>query len=222
MTQSQITYFLTVAKTLSFSKAAAVLSVSQPAVSKQVSLLEDEFGMTLFDRTRQGVFLTETGRLFNELFQDYIDRFQETLELARQVNRGLKAIVRIACSEGFHLSQFYADVQSFFDEGYPNIKLELSCVSEEELPQLLKSGQIDLVLTMQPPTDSGPDLVHQRLDLPNGESIHMGWLTSLNGKGGKHLVINELLFHFKRDILPELQAENETGIPIHAARSMES
>lgn len=70
MTQSQITYFLTVADTLSFSKAAAALFVSQPAVSKQVSLLEEELGLTLFDRTRQGVFLTEAGRLFSELFRD--------------------------------------------------------------------------------------------------------------------------------------------------------
>ena len=207
MTQSQITYFLTVAKALSFSKAAAILSVSQPAVSKQVSLLEDELGMTLFDRTRQGVFLTETGRLFNALFQDYFDRFQETLELAREVARGLKDIVRVACSEDFRLTQFYAEVQSFFESGYPNIRLELSCVREEELPPLLKNGQIDLVLTMQPPTDTGPNLVHRRLDLPNGESIHMGWLTTLTGKGGKHLVVNELLFHFKRDVLPELQTE---------------
>ena len=48
MTQSQITYFLTVADTLSFSKAAAALFVSQPAVSKQVSLLEEELGLILF------------------------------------------------------------------------------------------------------------------------------------------------------------------------------
>ena len=204
MTQSQISYFLTVSKTLSFSKAAASLSVSQPAVSKQVSLLEEELGMTLFDRTRQGVFLTESGRLFNALFQDYIDRFHETLEEARQINLTLQAVVRIGCSEAFRLSRFYAEVEDFFADRYPNIRLELSSVEEEELPPLLKSGQIDLVLTFHPPVFTGPDLIHQKLQLPNGECIHMGWLTSLSGRGGKHLVVNELLFHFKRDILPRL------------------
>lgn len=206
MTQSQISYFLTVSKTLSFSKAAVALSVSQPAVSKQVSLLEEELGMTLFDRTRQGVFLTESGRLFNALFQDYINRFHETMEEARQINRALEAVVRIGCSEDFHLSQFYADVQAFFAARYPNIRLELSSLTEEELPPLLKSGQIDLVLSLRPPVYVGPDLIHQQLDLPGGESIHMGWLTSLSGRGGKHLFVNELLFHFKKDILPKIPA----------------
>lgn len=209
MTQSQITYFLTVADTLSFSKAAAAPFVSQPAVSKQVSLLEEELGLTLFDRTRQGVFLTEAGRLFSELFRDYINRFHATMEEAQHINRRLHDRVRIGCSEGFHLSEFYANVQTFFDAKYPNIELELSSDRADRLLPALKQGKIDLMISLGTPPTSEPNLIVRKLNLPRApeaedtDSINVAWLSD-NGSGGKHLFVNELLFHFK-SIVPAAQ-----------------
>lgn len=59
-------YFITVAREESFSKAAKLLNVSQPALSKQIKDLEDEYQITLFNRTTRTVSLTEEGRLFKE------------------------------------------------------------------------------------------------------------------------------------------------------------
>lgn len=59
-------YFITVAREESFSKAAKLLNVSQPALSKQIKDLEDEYKTTLFNRTTRTVSLTEEGRLFKE------------------------------------------------------------------------------------------------------------------------------------------------------------
>lgn len=59
-------YFITVAREESFSKAAKLLNVSQPALSKQIKDLEDEYKITLFNRTTRTVSLTEEGRLFKE------------------------------------------------------------------------------------------------------------------------------------------------------------
>ena len=59
-------YFITVAQEQSFSKAAKVLNVSQPALSKKIKDLEDEYQITLFNRTTRTVSLTEEGRLFKE------------------------------------------------------------------------------------------------------------------------------------------------------------
>ena len=55
-------YFLTVAQEQSFSKAAKVLNVSQPALSKQIKDLEEEYQITLFNRTTRSLSLTEEGR----------------------------------------------------------------------------------------------------------------------------------------------------------------
>jgi DNA-binding transcriptional LysR family regulator len=57
-------YFVAVAEALSFRKAAARLSISEPAVSQQVADLEDELGLSLLNRNSRRVELTEIGRVF--------------------------------------------------------------------------------------------------------------------------------------------------------------
>jgi DNA-binding transcriptional LysR family regulator len=59
-------YFVAVAEALNFTKAAVRVRVAQPALSRQVSDLEDELGVDLLRRTSQGVLLTEGGKLFLE------------------------------------------------------------------------------------------------------------------------------------------------------------
>ena len=60
LTQSQIQYFLLVAQEMSISKAAELLFVSQPAISKQLSLLENEWDSP-FERRSHGIEITEAG-----------------------------------------------------------------------------------------------------------------------------------------------------------------
>lgn len=76
-------YFITVAQEQSFSKAAKVLNVSQPALSKQIKDLEDEYQITLFNRTTRTVSLTEEGRLFKEQaieILNLVDRSEDYLK----------------------------------------------------------------------------------------------------------------------------------------------
>lgn len=60
----QLRYFIAAAEDLSVSKAAARLHVSQPALSRQIAVLEEELGVPLFDRIRKRIHLTEAGRFF--------------------------------------------------------------------------------------------------------------------------------------------------------------
>src|SRR6266568_7180935 len=61
MDTHRIKYFLQIAEEGSMTRAAAVLGVAQPALSRQIRLLERDLGITLFHRTRRGVQLTEDG-----------------------------------------------------------------------------------------------------------------------------------------------------------------
>ena len=62
MTSMQIGIFLEVAETLSFSKTAEKFYTTQPTISRQIKMLEDEWGILLFKRNRREVHLTEEGR----------------------------------------------------------------------------------------------------------------------------------------------------------------
>jgi len=64
MLARHIHYFLAVAEHLSFTKAAAELHVSQPALSQQVKLLEESLGAQLFDRSGRTTRLTDTGKIY--------------------------------------------------------------------------------------------------------------------------------------------------------------
>ena len=61
MDTHRLKYFLRIAEEGSVTRAAAVLGVAQPALSRQIRLLEEDLGITLFHRTRRGVHLTEEG-----------------------------------------------------------------------------------------------------------------------------------------------------------------
>ena len=68
MNELQIQYFFAVADCGGYTQAAQDLFVSQPAISKQIAALEEELGVTLFERGKQ-TRLTESGRLFYDCFQ---------------------------------------------------------------------------------------------------------------------------------------------------------
>lgn len=81
-------YFLAVSEALSFTKAAAQLRVAQPALSRQVQALEDELGVDLLRRSRQGVTLTAEGKLFLKEAAGLLKHADEAVEKVRALARG--------------------------------------------------------------------------------------------------------------------------------------
>ncbi len=79
MTLLQLKYFIAVAETGNVSKAAGELFVSRPTISRALRELEDEFGVSLFERTNVGLVLTEDGRFFYEKCRELV-RKSDTLE----------------------------------------------------------------------------------------------------------------------------------------------
>ena len=149
MTQSQIQYFLAVAQAMSFSKAAEALYVSQPAVSRQVLLLEQEIGVPLFDRTNQGITITDAGREFERFFRDTQRQFQELLDRTRNGSESICGTVNIGCAEAWDLSEFYPALSGFIAEKYPNLTLNLTGLNHDRLFPALHHGEVDVVITME-------------------------------------------------------------------------
>jgi DNA-binding transcriptional LysR family regulator len=92
ITLQQLRYFMMTAKTKSFSKASEILFISQPALSKQITNLEQSLQFMLFERTTKGICLTEKGRQFysriEPLIQD-LDQVLDDLVLPEEIKIGV-------------------------------------------------------------------------------------------------------------------------------------
>lgn len=148
-------YFLAVAGTLSFRKAAEQLRIAQPALSSQIKDLEEHLGVRLFERTTRSVRLTGPGRLFMEeahALMDGVDRAEQNVRRAQQGILGSLRIGIIAPSATPRL----AKILNAFRLKHPRVQFVLSQLTSIEQTQRLREEQIDLAF-MRPPQNS-PDL----------------------------------------------------------------
>src|SRR5580700_602441 len=99
-------YFLAVAETLHFSKAARLLGMAQPPLSQQIKRLEQLVGHSLFDRTTRGVKLTLAGQLLAERARSTIEKVQDDLAQVRRLGRGEEGTLTV----GFSGSVMFTDL----------------------------------------------------------------------------------------------------------------
>jgi len=85
MTNSQIDFFLAVAKNLSFSKAAKELYTTQPTVSRQIQMLEKEWGILLFERNTKEVKLTPAGMYMQKECIKSNEKLKAKIEKAKSI-----------------------------------------------------------------------------------------------------------------------------------------
>ncbi len=147
MTETQIRYFVAVSDELSFSRAAQKLYVSQPAVSKNIALLENELGFMLFDRTGKHTRITDEAKIFRE----YIDRsyadFYQTLDQIRQLRSDFNGHIKIGIVDTWSTSQFYDEIAVYFAKMHPNIELQVEAYGVDHMLTVLRDGGIDIGIT---------------------------------------------------------------------------
>lgn len=136
-------YFLAVANTLHFSKAAAVLGIAQPPLSQQIRQLEKMLGHALFERTTRGVRLTPAGELLQKRAQSTLDKVGDDLEQVRQLGRGEQGTLTIGFSGSAMLTQLPAAIRTFHQR-YPKVKLRLREMWTSDQLTALANGTLDL------------------------------------------------------------------------------
>jgi LysR family transcriptional regulator, hydrogen peroxide-inducible genes activator len=141
MTLLQLSYIVKLAEMESFSRSAESLNISQPALSLQVSKLEEEMGMPLFKRTSTGVFVTDEGRIFVskalELLQMAETLKQMSVELENKPEGELH-IGMIPTLAPYWVPLFIET----FTNTYPHIKLVIREMITSDIIQQLKSGTL--------------------------------------------------------------------------------
>ncbi len=142
--------FYHVAKVRSVSKAARTLELGQPTVTTHLRKLEDEFGITLFDRIKRPIQLTSEGVTLLELVTPVVtsvDALKTQMDYAEK--RGSFVVGAYPDLVTHHLP---AGIQRF-REDYPDVRIRLLARSYNPLVQLVRSGEIDLAFCSSPPVD---------------------------------------------------------------------
>lgn len=163
MTLAQISCFMEVAKYQSFSKAAEHLYISQPAVSKQVSLLEKSLDLVLIDRSYGGAQLTKTGKMFYKFFRKAEDDFNKLSDEARKITSGHVGDLRLGCLDGWDLSTFYPEFRGLLAEKYPKLQVALDGYNHIQAIDALRRSEIDVAITLEITLRGQPDVAKRNV-----------------------------------------------------------
>ncbi len=148
-------YFLAVAEALNFTKAAALLRVAQPALSRRVQDLEDEIGVDLLKRSPRGVVLTAEGKVFLEKTRQILKLADESVEQVRALARGEEGELHMGYAPAPTV-EILPPALAAFQKAFPRVRVLLHDFSEQELIDGLRNGRLELALM---PRGAGPQSV---------------------------------------------------------------
>lgn len=142
-------YFLAVAETLHFGRAAAHLGIAQPPLSRQIQDLEAEIGTPLFHRTSRGVMLTDAGAVFAQKAMQILATSDEAIIEARDagVGRGGRLVIGFVHSLAYSL---LPQILPGFKERHPGVAVSLREVTVLDKESALLSEHIDVGIYRPP------------------------------------------------------------------------
>ena len=157
MDWNELAAFIEVAQEASFSKAAQLLHVTQPAVSKRIKSLEMRLDVRLFDRIGRTVHLTDAGRTLLPRARGILADLVDTEQLLRNTHGSVDGTLRLATSHHVGLHRL-APVLREFAYGYPAVKLDIRFEDSEAAHDLVAHADSELaVVTLDP---LGPHGLH--------------------------------------------------------------
>lgn len=155
ITLRQLQIFTSVVRQLSFTRAAAELFLTQPAVSMQVKQLETRLGLPLFEQLGKRIFLTEAGNEvanYARAITQQLDEMDAVLNRLKGVGGG-KLKISVATTANY----FIPSLLGTFMQRYPDIAVSLDVTNRESLLHQLNENVVDLVVMGQPPPEMDLD-----------------------------------------------------------------
>jgi DNA-binding transcriptional LysR family regulator len=151
-----ILYFGTITDAGNFTRAAAQLHLSQPALTVQIRRLEELVGARLFDRNSRSVALTQTGRELLPLRRS-LDDMERVLRDARALGEGVSGTIRLACLPTFAASALPELIRTFREQ-VPRASFQIRDAVASTVVDLVRSEEVDIGLT-------GGDVVDASLEV---------------------------------------------------------
>ncbi len=148
MNERQLRYALAVRDERGFSRAARRLNVSQPSVSQQVRVLEEELGFALFARTARGVEATFLGRKFLDQTEQAMTRLTGLADVARRLRRGPTRGLAIGISSGIAPFVIPLVIEALRDE-LAHLRLELATAPSPTIQRQILQGALGLGIIVE-------------------------------------------------------------------------
>ena len=142
-------YFLAVASEKNITRAAELLHVTQPTLSRQMSDLERELGATLFLRGKRALTLTEDGLLFRQRAEDIVelaDRAEREFTQRTSVVGGIITLGVVESLSAVTLARLVKE----FSHSYPEVQFTLYNGMADTLRESVDQGSVDLALVLEP------------------------------------------------------------------------
>lgn len=182
-----LNYFLMVAREENITKAAQLLHITQPTLSRQLMQLEEELGVKLFRRSNHSIYLTTAGLLFRRRAQEIVSLAEKAQAELKQDTDVLSGNIAIGCGEMKSVQEI-AKLITEFQNQYPFVQFELYSGNNENIKERMEQGTLDLGLLLEPVSITKYDfvrmktkeqwgvLIHEENPLAKNKAIHPGEL----------------------------------------------
>lgn len=161
MTSQQIRFFLSAARHLSFTKAAEEFFTSQPTVSRQIAMLEEELGFPLFYRSGKNLRLTSGGLVMLSEFSQQQTSLTNAIQRVSMIESGFEGRLNIGFLTSLDTDYYVYPPSLAFSAQYPNITLNMEAASFAPLRQRLYDGEYDIIFTYDFELPYMQDTLHQ-------------------------------------------------------------
>ena len=142
-------YFLMVAREESITRAANLLHVTQPTLSRQLMQLEDELGVKLFYRTSHRIMLTDEGMLLKRRAQEILELTERTEREVSRREGSLMGEIAIGCGETRNMAAV-AEVMAAFRQKYPLVRFNVYTAIADDVKERIENGLLDIGLLVEP------------------------------------------------------------------------
>ena len=142
-------YFLSVVREESITKAAEVLHITQPTLSRQLAQMEEEIGVRLFDRGTRKIRLTNEGLLLRRRAEEILQLVDKTEKELVEQEEQVEGKISIGCGEVASV-QMLPDLIRNFHQKYPLVTFDLFTATADLVKEQMDKGLLDLGLLLEP------------------------------------------------------------------------
>ena len=142
-------YFLAVAREENITKAAALLHVTQPTLSRQLMQLEDELGVKLFRRSQYRVVLTDDGMLLRRRAQEIVELADKAERELQHLDTDLTGEVAIGCGESVGMTFLSAHIREF-RRLHRQVQFRIYSANADDIKERIEKGLLDMGLLTEP------------------------------------------------------------------------